>query len=184
MANRIQNGSTATTSVQYALPDYLSGKGLRTRVNIPGKYITVFGVLPILLISALAGGYFFQNNGYQSTVSLEYRKNASGHKQAYYPLPELIVDLSPDYRGRTAYLKLTPAIAISDSDREATLRTIDQAKPLIIERVTLFLRALRPEDFQTAEQMQRIKHEITKRVNLGVGHEVAIDVVLEKLVIQ
>lgn len=175
------DGKTPATN---PLSFYTSGKGLRTRMHLPGKYIVVLGILPAILLIALISGYLLHNNRYESLVPLEEYANAHGIQQTYYPLPELIVDLSPDFRGHIKYLKVKPAIAIPISNRDDIVRTLDTQRSLITERVTLFLRILRPEDFQTTEQMNRIKQELTRRINLGAGSDVAQDVVLEQLVIQ
>lgn len=161
-----------------------SAPAMRTRIYLPGKYIVVFGLLPVLIIAGAVGSTLIHNNRYQPTVVLEHRQNALGERQAYYPLPELLIDLSPDHRGRTAFMKTVPAIAIINAKDASTLKLLDSARPLITERVTLFLRSLRPEDFQSTEQLNRIKRELTRRVNLGAGQEVARDVILEQLVIQ
>ncbi len=183
MNNRTPSSQSASGGKK-PFAEYQAWRGLRQRIYLPGKYIIVFGLLPLLILASVVFIYFWQSTRYEPSVEIEHRANASGVVTAYYPLPELIVDLAPDRRGRVTFLKVSPAIAVVRGDSEAALRKIDAAKPIITERVTLFLRALRPADFQGTNQLNRIKHELTRRINLGAGDIVAQDVVLEQLVIQ
>ena len=157
---------------------------MRSRVHIPGKYFVFFVILPLLIIGMSVHNIISDNFRYKPSTDIQHRTNANGQAQAYYPMPELIVDLSPDLRGRVSYLKLVPSIALKKEGQEEIVKTIEAQKSVISERITLFLRALRVDDFEDTAQLNRIKRELTRRVNLGAGGEVAIDVVLEQLVIQ
>ncbi len=157
---------------------------MRKRVHLPGKYIVLFVILPLFIIAMSVSGLISKWYTFQGATALQYRESASGEKQAYFPLKELIVDLSPDRNERVSFLKVVPVIAIQEGEQDRAVKILEEQKPLITERITLFLRGLRASDFEKTDQLNRIKREMTRRVNLGAGDHVAIDVVLEQVVIQ
>ncbi len=157
---------------------------MRSRVHFPGKYVVFFIFLPLLIIGMSVHNIISDNFRYKPSTDIQHRTDANGEAQAYYPMPELIVDLSPDIRGRVSYLRLVPSIALKKGGQDEIVKIIEAQKSVISERITLFLRALRVDDFEDTAQLNRIKRELTRRVNLGAGDEVAVDVVLEQLVIQ
>lgn len=153
------------------------------RVHTPGKYIIVFGILPLCIVASVISGAILGGRGYKTPFAIEFRDNAQGQKTAYYTLPEILVDLAPDQNGRISYLKTQLAVALDMSTQEEN-RLLDELRPLLSERVTLFFRALRPDDFQGTENMMRIKKALVHRINLTVGQELADDVILQNLIIQ
>ncbi len=158
--------------------------GARLRVRTPGKYIVLFGFLPVALLAIGAGYWLNQRAGSADIAALEYRKSNEGVRAAYYNLSEFLVDLAPDRNGRTAFLKLRASIALGGSDVDVAAERIAALKPAIDERLTFFLREMRPEDFEGSEGMARIKRELLRRVNLVIAPNSAEDVVIEELVIQ
>jgi len=92
--------------------------------------------------------------------------------------------LSPDLNGRTAYLKMRASIALSDVETNKVAEQIEAAQPVVVERLTFFLRELRPEDFQGSQGMALIKREMLRRVNLVIAPSSAGEIIIEELVIQ
>ncbi len=156
----------------------------RVRVRTPGKYIVLWLFAPVFLVAIGAGLWLNVKSRETQIAALEFRTNASGDEGAYFTLPEFLVDLSPDRNGRTAYLKMQAAVALNGADAETVASVIETKQPLVVERLTFFLRELRPEDFAGSESMARVKREMARRVNLVIAPEVARDVVIEDLVIQ
>jgi len=156
----------------------------RRRVRLPGKYIVVLGLLPALVLTGLISFHYINTSRYQPVFEVEVRKDEQGVRQTYYKMPEILTDLSPDLRGRVRFLKVSPAIALTVTSEDDAVKQIDKSRPLISERMTLFLRALRPDDFRNSEDIQTIKNELVRRINLAAGRNVARDIVLEELVIQ
>ncbi len=178
MMTRTQNVTMGDTQL------FEGTRAHKKRIYLPGKYIVIFGVFPALCLMAMVSFYWLDKTSYQPTVAFEQRENAKGQTQLYYPMSEVVVDLSPDLRGRTSYLKVVPSIAIDKDQKDKVAMALDEARPIIAERLSLFLRALSPDDFRSTEQLNYIKKEMTRRVNLVLGQEIATDVVLEQLVIQ
>jgi len=152
------------------------------RVRTPGKYFVLALAAATIVVSA---GVVFSRHAPSITASnkpsLETVKVGRAH---YVPLPEFLVDLAPDRRGRVAYLKLSASIEVDHHESDELLAHIAAARPAIIERTTFFLRELQPEDFQGSAGMARVKRELLRRVNLVLGPVNADDVVINDLVIQ
>jgi len=154
------------------------------RVRMPGKYIVLILFLPVALV-ALGAGVWLNIMSHRSAVeALEYRKSENGVEAAYFTLPEFLVDLSPDFNGRTAYLKMRASILLDHQETDATAQVLAAMQPVVMERLTIFLRALRPGDFQGSDSMTRIKREMLRRVNLVIAPADAGEVVIEEIVIQ
>lgn len=158
--------------------------GARVRVRTPGKYILLFLYFPVVIVAVGSGLWLNMVEQRAVLAALEYRMSVSGEKEAYFALPEFLVDLAPDRNGRTAYLKMKVSLALRGEGAKKTAEQIDAVKPGVIERMTFFLRELRPEDFEGSEGMARVKREMLRRVNLVIAPAEADEVVVEELVIQ
>lgn len=158
---------------------------LRRRVRTPGKHIVAFVAGAMLVVAGAAS--ILKSTDY-SLATLRGADSALAPVRVgpitYAPLDEFLVDLSPDYSGRTSYAKLSASISLSGSAAGRAAERIDAMRPEINERLTFLLRNLRPEDFQGAEGMERVKAEMLRRVNLVIAPEQADDVVISNLVIQ
>ena len=154
------------------------------RVRTPGKYIILSLFLPVMLVALGAGIWLDVVSKRSALAALEYRKSESGIETAYFTLPEFLVDLSPDLNGRTTYLKMRASIVLNEEDVKEIAMTIDAVRPAVLERLTFFMRELRPEDFQGSEGMARVKREMVRRINIVIAPERIGDVVIEEIVIQ
>jgi len=163
--------------------DLAQSHGGPVRVHTPGKYIVIFGAVPLLVLLIVAALTVFYEFRYVSAFTYRQAQNADGKTVTYYPLAEILVDLRPDIDGRRAFLKAKPSIELTRSDA-AIRRTIDAARPVLMEQLTLYLRAMDPSAFSTAEGLERVKQALVKRANLVLDEDWARDVVLEELVIQ
>lgn len=158
--------------------------GARVRVRTPGKYVVIFLFFPVVMVSIGSGLWLNMIERRTAVAALEYRKSDSGEQEAYFTLPEFLVDLAPDRNGRTAYLKMRVSIALRGEEAETTAEQIDAVQPGVVERMNFFLRELRPEDFEGSEGMARVKREMLRRVNIAIAPAEADEVVIEELVIQ
>lgn len=174
-------GETIATAQQGAFT--LDGARARIRVRTPGKHVVLYLFAPVIVI-AIGSGLWLNEVTTRNLTALEYRKNSIGEQAAYFNLPDFLVDLSPDRSGRTAYLKMRVSIALRHADVSKTAQHIDTLEPVLNERLTFFLRELRPEDFSGSESMARIKSELLRRVNLVIAPQEAADVIISELVIQ
>ena len=165
-------------------PTHAHSQKARARVRTPGKYVVFFLFAPVALTALGAGAWLEWSERRQVYEKLEYRTDSDGNQLAYAPLPEFLVDLSPDRTGRTAYLKMRAVIAFPASEGRDAVEKIETQQSELRERLTFFLRQLRPDDLAGTEGMARVKRELTRRVNLVLQDVEAADVIIEDLVIQ
>lgn len=156
----------------------------RMRVHTPGKYVVLYLFVPVVLVALGAGIWLNVMSKRSAIAALEYRQSASGQSAAYFKLPEFLIDLAPDMNGRTAYLKIRTSVALERDAASKTAAEIETMQPIIVERLTFFLRELRPEDFQGSEGMERVKREMLRRVRLVVTPDGVDEIIIEELVIQ
>ena len=156
----------------------------RVRVRTPGKYVVLCLFVPVILVALGAGLWLNYTDRRAAFAAVEYRKSITGAREAYYPLPEFLVDLRADADGRTAYLRMRASVLLDSERLTESVERIDALKPAVAERVSFFLRELRPEDFDGSEDMIRIKREMLRRVNLVLAPYDANDIIIEDIVIQ
>ena len=143
------------------------------RVRTPGKHIVLFLLavtFMLTLSTSLIGTGRFDNPS----------PPAAATEFALAPM-EFLVDLSEDDNGRIAYLKLSTVIYAVD---EKSRKLLETQAPQIRERVTFFLRALTPEDFQYDEGMNRVKAELLRRISMASDSAAISSVAIDELVIQ
>ena len=99
---------------------------------------------------------------------------------AFVDLPDLIVNLQST-SPRLRYLKLRLSLEVEDEPSAATVR---QLMPRVLDGFQLYLRALTLDDVQGATGMQRLKEELTARVNLAVAPVAVTDVLLKEMLVQ
>ena len=154
------------------------------RVRTPGKYIVLSLFVPVMVVALGAGIWLNVISQRSALAALEYRKTESGVETAYFTLPEFLVDLSPDKNGRKSYLKMRASIVLNDVDVKEIATDIEAVRPAILERLTFFMRELRPEDFEGSEGMLRIKREMARRINIVIAPRHVEDVVIEEFIVQ
>jgi|GEM_PF-2375431 len=158
--------------------------GARLRVRTPGKYIVLFLFTPVALVAVAAGVWLNDAERRAAFAAVEYRKSTDGAREAFVPMPEFLVDLRADDDGRTAYLRIKLAIRLDNATLNDAVEHFDVSKPAVTERLTLFLRELRPDDFAGTQNMARVKTELLRRVNLALAPHHAREVIIEDLIIQ
>ncbi|MFQ5562998.1 MAG: flagellar basal body-associated protein FliL [Parvularculaceae bacterium] len=161
-----------------------AGQAERAPGRVPGKVIVLFVLMPAAMIIAAGLTIYSQAQKRAAMTAVEVHRLAEGGRAAYYPLPDFLVDLSPDAQGRTAYLRMSAALLLDRARAAEAAPRIEAMEPLLRERASLFLRELRPEDFDGSEGMARVKAELLRRVNLALAPIKAEDVIIEDMVIQ
>ena len=170
-------GETSVNDAYWAQDATYASAQEPQRVRTPGKHIVLFVVAAALMLSLSTS---VLNSG-DLSASRETRSFKRQGEVSYAAFDPILVDLSPDQRGRITYLKLTPTIA---ADTEEALVAIEARRDIIRERFTFLLRALSPEDLDDTEDMARLKEELVERVNIVIAPARASEVVVNELVIQ
>ena len=158
--------------------------GLRPVVRTPGKYQLLLGVLLAGVATLMAYGSPWVLERVKTFSPPAFRADGFGERRDFYQLPELLVDLSPDKNGRTSFLKIRIDLHF---DEESPLRrsvNVEQLAPEVTERLTFFLRELQPEDFAGTAQMERVKAEMMRRINLVLGPAHVQSITIREIIIQ
>jgi flagellar FliL protein len=103
-----------------------------------------------------------------------------GAAVAFVDMPDLIVNLQSD-APRLRYLKLRLSLEVADPP---TAELVKQLMPRVMDSFQLYLRALSLSDVQGAVGMQRLKEELTARVNLAVEPASVNAVLLKEMLVQ
>ncbi len=157
---------------------------VRRRARTPGKHIVAFVAGAVLVVGGAASVLKSADYAPAPRRAADPLDAVRVGRATYVPLEEFLVDLSPDYSGHVSYAKLAASISLSGPGAARAAERIDSLRPEINERLTFLLRNLRPEDFEGAEGMARVKAEMLRRVDLVIAPERADDVIISNLVIQ
>ncbi len=161
-----------------------------------GKLLLLGGVgLILLLAGGGAAAYFLGLFGGGEAVAAhgeagpaavethgagEHGEAAQAGGIAFVDMPDLIVNLqSPAPRPR--YLKLRISLEVADA---AAVEAVGRLMPRVLDSFQLYLRALTLDDVQGAAGMQRLKEELTARVNLAVEPTAVNAVLLKEMLVQ
>ncbi len=79
----------------------------------------------------------------------------------FLQLPELIVNLRQNSKGKTNILKATFVLELIDpKDKDS----IDHLKPLIVDQIQTYLRELQMSDVEGTAGLERVRNELKNRV--------------------
>lgn len=109
-------------------------------------------------------------------------EHADGEAAAivFVDMPDIIVNLQSD-APRMRFLKLRVALEVAGAP---TADTVKQLLPRVLDSFQLYLRALTVEDARGPAGMQRLKEELTARVNLAVEPARVNDVLFKEMIVQ
>ena len=99
---------------------------------------------------------------------------------AFLELPNLLVNLQSS-GPRMRYLKLALALELANPSEVETLRALT---PRILDAIQLYLRALTVDDVQGAIGMERLKQELTARINRAVAPLRVRGVLVKEMLVQ
>ena len=130
---------------------------------------------------AASGGHAAADEG--GAQAAEPAHEAEGQAKgevAFVDLPDIIVNLQAG-GNRPRFLKLKVALEVDDA-RAAD--RIEALMPRVLDSFQLYLRALKVEEVDGSSGMQRLKEELTARVNLAVAPVAVTDVLLKEMLVQ
>ncbi len=144
--------------------------------KLSGKRLTLFVILPLLLIGGGAGADFGGLLGEGG--------GAAGTREAktaiYYDLPELLVNLNSGGT-RNVFLRLKVSLEIEDAD---AIERLDLVLPRIIDNFQVYLRELRLDDLNGSAGLFRLKEELLVRVNVAATPVRINDVLFREMIVQ
>lgn len=147
-------------------------------------------LLPVALL-AIGGGLYFTgiigSGGDDETVveaeevagEAEEDENGLNPNAAFFPLPDLIVNLSSNSGSR--FLKMKVQLEIEDATK---LPEIEAVTPRVIDQFQTYLREMRVEDLRGSAGIYRLRQELLYRVNIAAHPVKVTDVLFQEMLIQ
>jgi flagellar FliL protein len=155
--------------------------GTEAKGEKKGRSMLLLIIIAVVVIAAGgAGAYFFFMPKAQKAEVKEEKKTA-----VFLDMKDLLIGIVPDMAqttiGTTRLLKLHVALEIADPKE---LPAIQALQPRIEDVFQVYLREMRPVDFQGSAAMIRLKDELLKRVNLAVQPNHIDAVLIKELLVQ
>jgi flagellar FliL protein len=98
----------------------------------------------------------------------------------FVDIPDLVVNLRSDAQ-RMRFLKLRMSLEL---EGEATADAVRGLMPRVMDSFQLYLRALTADELNGPSGMQRLKEELTARVNLAIEPIRVHDVLMKEMLVQ
>jgi flagellar FliL protein len=166
------------TAAEGAVPDEAAGAAAKKKkkmmIIIGGAAVTLLFVVGIG-VAFLMGGSGEGGEGKKEAASEEFKD-----KPAYYPLGDMIVNLSGEGK-RPNYLKVKVTLELAD-EKDAQL--LDLIKPRIVDNFQVYLRELRIEDLRGSAGMYRLREELLMRVTEAAQPLRIRDVLFQEMLVQ
>jgi len=125
------------------------------------KLLLIIGGAIGLLVILGGGGYFAYKALSTPTKEKTTAETQTGPQHYFYfNLPDILVNLN-QITNRTTYLKMQ---AVLELTTDQDLKAITPLKPRIIDQMQLYLREVRPSDFNGAAGVERLREELLMRV--------------------
>lgn len=161
------------------------GEGEPARKKLSGKFLVLYIILPLLAVGGLGyGAYTFFLSGGSASGGAEGEVEVSLIEEGepvFYDLPEFLVNLSSPSGGPTRYLKLRVSLELANEDG---MEHLEMVMPRVVDGFQVYLRELRPEDFQGSAGMFLLRQELLRRVNLAARPVKVTDVLFREVIVQ
>ena len=155
--------------------------GEEPKKAISGKVIILFVILPLLLLGGIGGGVMMFMGGEESVAEGGEHVDAGPKVEPiFYELPEFLVNLTTSGNA-TRYLKMRVAVELHNPENVAEMEAV---LPRVLDGFQIYLRELRPEDFEGSTGMFRLKEELLRRLNIAVAPIEVHDVLFNEVIVQ
>jgi flagellar FliL protein len=149
--------------------------------GVSGKKLTLFIVLPLLLLAGAGAGLYLTGALDKLTGGENAAEQAAAPKQTvFYEMPTLLVNLNSSGRGNS-FLKLSVSLELASKADKAKL---EKMQPRVVDNFQVYLRELRVEDLQGSAGLQRLREELLLRVNAAVEDAEVKDVLFKEMLVQ
>ncbi|MES2906508.1 MAG: flagellar basal body-associated FliL family protein [Pseudomonadota bacterium] len=153
-------------------------------------------VIAVTLLVIGGGGYMmFAGGGHEAEQEAAKAEEAKTHATSadatepavdpnipqFVDLPELTVNLASTTGTKGQYLRVRVTLEIAD---KAVATKIQSMMPRILDIFQVYLRELRPADIDGSAGIQRLKEELTKRVNQSVEPDRVDSVLFKEMLVQ
>lgn len=158
---------------------------------LPSRKVMIIGGagLAVLLIAGGAAAYFM---GLFSKKKVEEPKNGSPEQIAaaapakaaklphFIELPDMTVNLL-NSGPKPQFLRLKVALELSDA---TVAPQVQPLLPRVVDSFQVYIREMRPADLEGSAGVQRLKEELTRRVNLAIQPVRVESVLFKELLVQ
>lgn len=160
-----------------------------------GNSKLLFILIPIILIVGLAGGYLlaplFKGGKVEDKGKTEHsqkeEKAAESSKSAeeakhitFINIPDVLVNLKTNGK-RPVFLKIALVLELHDPTKKDG---IENLKPKMIDQMQIFLRDLDVADVTGANNLQKLRQELTVRINNTISPLKVDDVLIKEFLVQ
>ena len=165
------------------------GKGKLLLLGGVGLVLLLLGGGAAAYFMGLFGGVLATAHGGNEVAAADEAHGASGDDHgdgqggvgvAFVDMPDLIVNLQSE-SPRLRYLKLRLSLEVADAPAAEAVKLL---MPRVMDSFQLYLRALTLDDVQGSAGMQRLKEELTARVNLAAAPTPVSTVLLKEMLVQ
>ena len=102
------------------------------------------------------------------------------NKPIYYELPQFLVNLNSS-TSRVSFLKMSVTLELKD---QASVVTVENNKPRIIDTFNTYLRELRASDVQGSAGIYRLRDELMARLNATIEEGLVKDILFSEIIVQ
>jgi len=156
--------------------------------KLSGKFLVLYIILPVLVLAGIGYGaysFVFPSSENASTTvdgvpAAQVELTETGDP-VFFDLPEFLVNLTSPDGGPTRYLKLRVSLQLPDED---AVSQIEAVMPRVVDGFQVYLRELRPSDFQGSSNMFLLREELLRRVNLAARPVRVNDVLFREVIVQ
>ena len=102
------------------------------------------------------------------------------NKPVYYELPQFLVNLNST-SSRVSFLKMGITLELKD---QASVTTVENNKPRIVDAFNTYLRELRATDVQGSAGIARLRDELMARLNSTIEEGLVKDILFNEIIVQ
>ncbi|WP_043749242.1 flagellar basal body-associated protein FliL [Methylobacterium nodulans] len=152
-------------------------EGAEGEARPPGgsrKRLVLIALAAVLLLGGGGGGYLFLKS---RAAHAEKQAAETKAPVAFMDLREMVMNLTSDIgQSQTRFIKLKVALEVRDAKVAAEIQPL---MPRVEDAFQVYIRELRPTDFEGSMGTYRLREELLRRVNVAV-YPAKVDAVLFK----
>lgn len=152
------------------------------------KKFLIFLGLPIVLFIIIAVALYFMgllkgflpNHKEEKAHQAEQKVEKAPEKILYFDLPEIFININSN-SNQVNFLKISLSLEVNE---EKKVKKIEEMKPRIIDQLQIYLRQLRVDDLKGSAGLQKLREELTIRINSVLEPDKINDVLFKEVLLQ
>lgn len=144
--------------------------------------LVLIGLGVVLLLGAGGGAWFMFFSKKPDDAAAAEAAKATPKKTAFVDMKEMIVNIAGNQPGeRQNFIKVKVSLEVSDAKVESDIKPL---LPRVEDMFLVYLRELRPQDFEGSASTFRLREELLKRVNIALHPSRVDGIVFRELLVQ